>query len=79
MYKIKKDVVGYGPVSSPAEYRQFVVECLRLARQAENSGSKVLYLQMAQAWMDLCDREETRLESGGGSRAVSEAGASLMA
>lgn len=50
-------------MSSPAEYRQFVVECLRLARQSENSGSKVLYLQMAQAWMDLCDREETRLEA----------------
>jgi len=31
-----------------------------LARQTDDSGTKVLYLQMAQAWIKLADHLETR-------------------
>jgi hypothetical protein len=47
----------------PTDYRDFAVECLRLARITEDTRKRTLYLTMAQAWMDLCDREEARLEA----------------
>jgi hypothetical protein len=47
-------------LSGPAEYRQSAAECLRLAQQTDDSGSKALYFQMAQAWIKLADDIETR-------------------
>ncbi len=56
-------LAAYGTVSilsGPAEYRQSAAECLRLARRTDDSGTKALYLQMAQAWIKLADDLETR-------------------
>ena len=47
-------------LSGPAEYRQSAAECLQLARQTDESATKALYLQMAQAWIKLADDIETR-------------------
>jgi len=47
-------------LSGPAEYRQSAAECLRLARETDQSATKALYLQMAQAWIKLADDIETR-------------------
>jgi len=47
-------------LSGPAEYRQSAAECLRLALETDESPTKVLYLQMAQAWIKLADDIETR-------------------
>ena len=47
-------------LSGPAECRQSAAECLRLARETDDSGSNALYLQMAQAWIKLADEIETR-------------------
>jgi hypothetical protein len=46
-------------VSSPAEYRRNAADCLWLARHTADSVSKVLYLQMAQAWAGLVELAES--------------------
>ena len=44
----------------PDDYRRKAAECLRLAQGAEDSGSKALLLEMAQAWVKLAEQTKTR-------------------
>ena len=50
-------------MSTPDEYRRLAGDCLRAAKEASSHNSHVLYLTMAQAWIDLADQLEARRQS----------------
>jgi Tfp pilus assembly protein PilX len=46
---------------NPAErYRMLAAHCVRLARHTANPSDKALLLQMAESWVRLAERAETR-------------------
>jgi Tfp pilus assembly protein PilX len=50
-----------GVMMNPAErYRTLAAHCVRLARHTANSRDKALLLQMAESWVRLAERAETR-------------------
>jgi hypothetical protein len=40
------------------DYRRFAGECLQMAQRAEDKQNRAIFLQMAQAWFALAEREE---------------------
>jgi hypothetical protein len=49
------------------EYRRFATECLTIAAQANGDEPRqVLFLKMAQVWLDLARRAETNSDRGQG-------------
>jgi hypothetical protein len=52
---------GNGVTMNPAErYRMLAAHCVRLARHSANASDKALLLQMAESWVRLAERAETR-------------------
>ncbi len=49
---------GRGWGLSPSEYREYAVECLRLAQRAANEDDRARLLGMAQAWRALADKAQ---------------------
>jgi len=45
-------------VSTPEHYRQYALECLRLADGTSEPGAKAVLIDMAQAWIKLADQSE---------------------
>ena len=43
-------------MTSANDYRQYAMECLRLAHDAVDPDDKARLLRMAQAWHDLADK-----------------------
>jgi hypothetical protein len=41
------------------DYRRFAAECLNLAQTAADEAKRALFLQMAQAWLSLAQKEES--------------------
>jgi hypothetical protein len=56
------DIAAEHSVTRGQRYRQYAAECVRLARQPENSGSRDLLLQMAEHWRQLAERTEEKNE-----------------
>ena len=47
------------------DYRRFAAECLKLAQSADDETRRSLFLQMAQAWLALAQREEAGADRKG--------------
>jgi hypothetical protein len=43
-------------VNKPDYYRQYALECLRLANDTNEPGTKAVLIDMAQAWIRLAER-----------------------
>jgi hypothetical protein len=48
----------YGPVSRPDYYRQYALECLRLADGTNEPSTKAVLIDMAQAWIKLVEQSQ---------------------
>jgi len=53
-------------MSRSDDYRRFATECLKIARTAEDEQNRALFLQMAQAWFALAQKDETKTDRNGG-------------
>lgn len=47
-----------GHLSSTSDFYNYAQECIRLAQQASDAGTKARLLQMAQAWRDLAEKSK---------------------
>jgi len=47
-------------MTSPDYYRHLAAECLELAKKATDPNDKARLTQMAQAWVDLADKQQDR-------------------
>jgi len=52
-------------LSKSDNYRRFAAECLKLARSADDETRRSLFLQMAQAWLALAQKEEAAADRNG--------------
>jgi hypothetical protein len=52
-------------MSKSDDYRRFAAECLKMAQATEDKQRSALYLQMARAWLDLAQKDETNSDRGG--------------
>jgi hypothetical protein len=52
-------------LSRSDDYRRFAAECLKLAQSADDETRRSLFLQMAQAWLALAQREEAGADRKG--------------
>ena len=52
--------LGIVSLPTPEEYRQNAAECLRLAKETNDSASKVLLLEMAMVWIKLADQSHDK-------------------
>jgi hypothetical protein len=50
--------------SLAAFYRSYAARCLEMSREVPDVGSKFTLLGMAQAWLALADKAETRKPRG---------------
>jgi hypothetical protein len=46
------------PVSRPDYYRQYALECLRLANESNEPSTKAVLIDMAQAWIKLVEQAQ---------------------
>jgi hypothetical protein len=53
-------------MSRSDEYRRFAAECLKMARTAEDEQNRAMFLQMAQAWFALAQKDESNADRNGG-------------
>ena len=44
------------------DYRHCAILCVEMAKAVENPAQRLILLEMAQAWMKLADKAETRSE-----------------
>jgi hypothetical protein len=44
------------------DYRHCAMHCVEMAKAVENPTQRLILLEMAQAWMKLADKAETRSE-----------------
>jgi hypothetical protein len=49
-----------GAVVTFEEYQQRAADCLRVAQETNDPTSRALLLEMAQAWVNLAERERAR-------------------
>ena len=49
---------GLGLMSSANDYRRYAAECLALAERLSDSADKARLVQMAQAFLDLANKQE---------------------
>jgi hypothetical protein len=54
------------PMSRSDEYRRFAAECLKMPRTAEDEQNRAMFLQMAQAWFALAQKDESNADRNGG-------------
>ena len=47
-------------MASTDEYRRLAAECLRIAHESQNPKDRALLLRMAESWMRLVERSESR-------------------
>ena len=47
-------------MASPDDYRRYAAECLALAQRASNADDKARLLQMAQTWLALAKKVESK-------------------
>jgi hypothetical protein len=47
-------------MASPDVYRRYAAECLALARRAADADDKARLLQMAQTWLALAEKLESK-------------------
>ena len=45
-------------MSTPDHYREYALECLRLAEGTSEPGTKAVLIDMAQAWIKLADQSQ---------------------
>jgi hypothetical protein len=48
-------------VNKPDHYRQYALECLRLASDTHESSTKAVLIDMAQAWIRLAEQAQRNL------------------
>jgi hypothetical protein len=48
------------PAEAAERYREFAVECLRIAQQTADANQRVRFLEMADAWRRLAEAAEKR-------------------
>jgi hypothetical protein len=51
---------GRSRMTSADEFRRYAAECVTLAQQMSDPADKAHMLQMAQAWRDLAEKQETK-------------------
>ena len=49
---------GGHPVNKPDYYRQYALECLRLANDTNEPSTKAVLIDMAQAWIKLAEQAQ---------------------
>jgi hypothetical protein len=47
-------------MASTDDYRRLAAECLRIAHESQNPKDRALLLRMAETWMRLAERSESR-------------------
>jgi hypothetical protein len=47
-------------VNRPEYYRQYALECMRLANDTHEPGTKTVLIDMAQAWIRLAEQAQRR-------------------
>jgi hypothetical protein len=48
------------------EYRRFAAECLKMAQAADDEQRRRILLQMAQGWLALAQKDETKTDRADG-------------
>lgn len=51
-------------MNKPDCYRQYALECLRLANDTNEPSTKAVLIDMAQAWIKLADRAQKNRQLG---------------
>ena len=45
-------------MSKPDHYRQYALDCMRLANATREPGAKAVLIGMAQSWLRLCEQAQ---------------------
>jgi hypothetical protein len=63
-YRVAKRIakIGAGGMNRSDEYRRFAAECVKIAQATEDRQRQVVFLKMAEVWLDLARKAEINSE-----------------